>query len=209
MVERPLRNCEPGPLVCHAAGAGTHMAGMGTDASATEDGLSELTVEELRARAREEGIPGVADMRKDELVRSLERSGTGSPAAREGARAWVRDRSLGLLFVSLFLVSWVAQLFFEWKVFANEQAEHGTEAVFWSASFWETFWQSTLENWQSEFLQLATFAIAAAYLVFKGSSESPDSSERMEHKLDALLRQQGLDPAALDRELPPKYQKTR
>jgi len=45
--------------------------------------------------------------------------------------------------------------------------------------------------------------------VFKGSSESPDSSERMEHKLDALLREQGLDPAEVESELPPKHRKTR
>jgi len=37
------------------------------------------------------------------------------PAQRggDGPRAWLRDRSLGVLFLSLFLVSWVAQLFFE------------------------------------------------------------------------------------------------
>ena len=111
--------------------------------------------------------------------------------------------------MSLFLISWIAQLFVEWQVYADDQAEHGSSAVFWSANFWETFWQSTLENWQSEFLQLATFAIAAAYLVFKGSSESPDSSERIEHKLDALLRLRGLDPSELESELPLKHRKTR
>jgi hypothetical protein len=126
-----------------------------------------------------------------------------------GIQAWLRDRSLGVFFLTLFLVSWAGQLFFEWKVFADDQAEHGTAATFWSADFWETFWQSTLENWQSEFLQLATFAIAAAYLVFKGSSESPDSSERMEHKVDALLRAQGVDPADIEADLPLKYRKTR
>jgi hypothetical protein len=29
------------------------------------------------------------------------------------------------------------------------------------------FWQATLENWQSEFLQLASFVILSAYLVYK------------------------------------------
>jgi hypothetical protein len=124
-------------------------------------------------------------------------------------RDWVRDRSLGLLFVGLFLTSWAAQLFFEWQVFVDEQREHDQEAVFWSADFWETFGQSTLENWQSEFLQLAAFTIGAAYFVFKGSSESPDGDERVEAKLDALLETQGLDPKDVERSLPPKYRKTR
>jgi hypothetical protein len=124
-------------------------------------------------------------------------------------REWVRDRSLGVLFVGLFLTSWVAQLFVEWQVFADEQREHDAKAVFWSADFWETFGQSTLENWQSEFLQLAAFTIGAAYLVYKGSSESPDGDERVEAKLDALLQQQGIDPESIERELPAKYWKTR
>ena len=124
-------------------------------------------------------------------------------------REWVRDRSLGLLFVSLFLASWAAQLFVEWQVFVNEQREHQEQAVFWSADFWERFGQSTLENWQSEFLQLAAFTIGAAYFVYKGSSESPDSEERVEAKLDALLEKQGLDPSEIEKSLPAKYQRTR
>ena len=44
---------------------------------------------------------------------------------------------------------------------------------------------------KSEFLQLAAFTIATAYLVYAGSSESPDSEERIEAKLDALLEQSG------------------
>ena len=29
-------------------------------------------------------------------------------------------------------------------------------AEFWSGAFWYDFWEATLENWQSEFLQFAT-----------------------------------------------------
>lgn len=122
-------------------------------------------------------------------------------------REWVRDRSLGIFFVALFLTAWAAQLFFEWRVYVGEELEHGSRPVFWSTAFWETFWQSTLENWQSEFLQLATFTIGAAYLVFKGSSESPDSAERMEAKLDELLEAQGRDPKQVERRLPAKHRR--
>ena len=124
-------------------------------------------------------------------------------------REWIRDRSLGVLFVTLFLVSWIAQLYFEWEVFADEEQSHGENPVFWSADFWQTFGQSTLENWQSEFLQLAAFTIGAAYFVYKGSSESPDGEERLEVKIDALLEHQGLDPQKIESTLPSKYQKTR
>lgn len=124
-------------------------------------------------------------------------------------RAWIRDRSLGIFFCSVFLVTWVGQLVFEWLEFANEAADHGQTAAFWSEAFWVTFWQSTLENWQSEFLQLTAFTVAAAYLVFKGSSESPDGEARLEAKLDALLAHQGLDPEAIEETLPAKFRKTR
>jgi hypothetical protein len=119
---------------------------------------------------------------------------------------WIRDRSLGLVFASLFLAAWFGQLVIEWFTFADEQQTHGEGAVFFSTEFWAAFWQSTLENWQSEFLQLSAFVIASAYLVYKGSSESPDGDERLEAKLDALLRAQGLDPDKIDDALPKKYQ---
>jgi hypothetical protein len=115
----------------------------------------------------------------------------------DAMREWMRDRSLGIFFTSLFLVSWVAQLGVD------------ATATFWSADFWVTFWQSTLANWQSEFLQLATFTIAAAYFVYKGSSESPDGDERLEAKVDALLEERGIEPTNVEKKLAPKYQTTR
>jgi hypothetical protein len=84
---------------------------------------------------------------------------------------WIRDRSLGLLFAVLFLATWAAQLVVQWFEFVDDQQAHDQPAAFWSSDFWVTFWQATLENWQSEFLQLGSFVIAAGYLVYKGSSE--------------------------------------
>jgi hypothetical protein len=124
-------------------------------------------------------------------------------------REWIRDRSLGILFVSIFLVTWLGQLVVQWIEFVDDQSVHGEKAEFWSRSFWADFWQATLENWQSEFLQLSAFTIACAYLVYKGSSESPDQGERLEAKLNALLEQQGLDPDEIEQGLPLKFQKTR
>ena len=122
-------------------------------------------------------------------------------------RAWIRDRGLGVLFVSVFEATWIGQLVFEWLEYADEAADHGRDAVFWSQGFWVVFWQSTLENWQSEFLQLSAFTVAGAYLVYKGSSESSDGSERIEAKLDFLLEREGIDPRDVERELPAKFQR--
>ena len=122
-------------------------------------------------------------------------------------RAWVRDRGLGVLFVSVFVCTWIGQLVFEWLEYADEASAHGRDAVFWSEGFWVVFWQSTLENWQSEFLQLSAFTIACAYLVYKGSSESSDGTERIEAKIDYLLEREGIDPLEVERELPAKFQR--
>ena len=122
-------------------------------------------------------------------------------------REWIRDRGLGVLFVSIFLVSWMGQLVFEWLDYVNVASDHGEKAVFWSQGFWAAFWQSTLENWQSEFLQLSAFTIACAYLVYKGSSESSDGTERIEAKLDVLLERAGIDAADVERELPSKFRR--
>lgn len=53
--------------------------------------------------------------------------------------------------------------------------------------------KATLENWQSEWLQLLTFVILTAYLIHRGSHESKDTDEkvdaalaRIEQKLDGL-----------------------
>ena len=122
-------------------------------------------------------------------------------------RRWVRDHGLGIFFLSAFLAAWLGQLVTQWFQYASEQKSHREPAHFWSADFWYAFGQSTLENWQSEFLQVATFVIAAAYLVYKGSSESPDGEERLEAKLDALLEHAGLDPAAIEKTLPDKFRR--
>jgi hypothetical protein len=77
-----------------------------------------------------------------------------------------------VFFVSVFLVTWLGQLVFEWIDFANDAAEHGQQAVLWSEAFWAAFWQSTPENWQSEFLQLSAFTIVCAYLVYQRARAS-------------------------------------
>jgi hypothetical protein len=55
-----------------------------------------------------------------------------------------------------------------------------------------------LENWQSEFLQLVWQAAGLALFYFWGSSQSRESDDRLEAKIDRLLTEQGIDPAQFD-----------
>ncbi|WP_121159941.1 DUF6766 family protein [Micromonospora pisi] len=80
----------------------------------------------------------------------------------------------------------------------NESQQHG-QTFTWS-EFPPQFFSSTFENWQSEFLQLIWQAADLAIFYYWGSSQSRESDERIEAKLDALLRERNLDPNSPDRD---------
>jgi succinate dehydrogenase hydrophobic anchor subunit len=94
---------------------------------------------------------------------------------------------LSLTFCVLFLVSWVAHAVAEWGIYRAEQLSHGEQAT--GIGFVIQFGESTLENWQSEFLQLFSFVVLAALLIHRGSAESKDGEERIEQRLDEIKRQ--------------------
>jgi len=56
------------------------------------------------------------------------------------------------------------------------------------------FGRSTLENWQSEFLQLFAFVTLSALYIHKGSGESKDSEEKLEASLRRIEEQLGTLP---------------
>lgn len=104
--------------------------------------------------------------------------------------------SFALVTGAFFLLSWVGQFVFQLIEVRNEAAEHGT-AFDW-IQFWPQFLASTFENWQSEFLQLVWQAAGLAFFYFWGSSQSREGEDRMEAKLDRLLRERGIDPAEFE-----------
>ena len=101
-----------------------------------------------------------------------------------GVRKTWKNFGLSLAFCILFLLSWAAQGIAQWQTFTDEQRSHG-EAVE-IGDFASEFSQSTLENWQSEFLQLFSFVVLSALLIHRGSAESKDSDDRMEEALKRI-----------------------
>lgn len=133
-------------------------------------------------------LVGVASFLIGLLVRSIIRERRAS-----GVRKLWRNFGLSLTFALLFLISWVAQGLAEWSSFVHQQAAHGQVARF--SDFWVEFGQSTLENWQSEFLQLFSFVVVAAVLIHRGSGESKDGTDRIEKtvkEIRDMLRDAGL-----------------
>ena len=102
---------------------------------------------------------------------------------RSGAKLW-RNFGLSIAFCILFLSSWFFQGVVQWQQFTDEQRMHGESVEV--GDFVASFAQSTLENWQSEFLQLFSFVVLSALLIHKGSAESKDSDDRMEQALSRI-----------------------
>jgi hypothetical protein len=96
---------------------------------------------------------------------------------------------LSLALLILFVVSWIGQAVAEWGVYRSEQLAHGEPVEL--AGYLVAFSQSTLENWQSEFLQLFSFVLLAAILIHRGSGESKDGNDRMEQALERIEKKLG------------------
>ena len=85
-----------------------------------------------------------------------------------------------------FILSLAGHALFEWLAYVNQQADHGLVAD--TKGFLVIFVRDTLENWQSEFLQLVWQVGGLAFLLHVGSPQSKEGDDRKEEKLDAILR---------------------
>lgn len=94
------------------------------------------------------------------------------------AYAWI---TLGFFLIS-FLLHWA----FGWVAFVDEQQAHGQTADL--PAFLVEASRDTFENWQSEFLQLLWQVVGLAYFLYVGSPSSKENDDRMEAKVDELLK---------------------
>lgn len=108
-----------------------------------------------------------------------------------------KNYGLSIVLFLLFLFSWIGQGFFQWEEFVNTQQEHNQPVKV--EEFINEFSASTLENWQSEFLQLLTFVILTSFLIHKGSHESKDSDEEMKALLEKIDKKLGNPKSSLKR----------
>jgi hypothetical protein len=95
-----------------------------------------------------------------------------------GWRASVYSNSLLIVMSLIFFGSWFAQSVTGWTDFNQQQAEHHQHAISWLGYLGQAdFWEATLQNWQSEFLAVGSFAVFAIYLRQRGSPESKPVGE--------------------------------
>jgi hypothetical protein len=101
-------------------------------------------------------------------ARINDRGSRGYPVPRR-----LRENGLSIAMFGLFGVFLVGQALTGWNAYNAEQREH-LEPTVGLGSYLTTghFVEATFENWESEFLQMASYVLLTIWLVQKGSSES-------------------------------------
>ncbi len=90
-----------------------------------------------------------------------------------GLRSFLYSNSLLIVMALIFFGSWFAQSVTGWTEYNEDQREHQAPETSWLGYLGTArFWESTLQNWQSEFLAVGSMAVLSIYLRQRGSPES-------------------------------------
>ena len=110
---------------------------------------------------------------RDQIVGRWARADSPRWARASGPRLWLYSASLGAVMGLLFLLSWLAQSVAGTSAYNEQQLRQLQAPVSW-AGYLTTpdFWNRTLQNWQSEFLAVASMVALSIYLRQRGSPES-------------------------------------
>jgi hypothetical protein len=84
-----------------------------------------------------------------------------------------------------FVITLVGHWLFGWFAYVNDQLAHAQPVEV--SHYTVQMMRDTLENWQSEFLQLIWQVAGLAMLLHLGSPQSKEGDDRMEAKIDAIL----------------------
>jgi hypothetical protein len=122
--------------------------------------------------SKEPGKEGVETLKEQKIGEHAQED---SPewAKPRGIKTFVYSNSLLIVMSIIFFGSWFAQSVTGWTAFNDQQADHGEVAVSWLSYIGSAdFWEATLQNWQSEFLAVGSFAAITVFLRQRGSPES-------------------------------------
>jgi hypothetical protein len=134
-----------------------------------------LTVWFVQRGSPESKPPGKEGGESDEEQKVGRHADEDSPrwAHVGGLRTAVYSNSLALVMGAIWLLTWAAQAVTGRIDYNAAQLDH-REAPLSLAQYIGSsdFWDRTLQNWQSEFLAVASFSVFAIYLRQRGSSQS-------------------------------------
>lgn len=118
------------------------------------------------------------------VLRSVRQQRKQEGSLRE-ASVW-RRYAYAWITAGFFLITIAGHWTFGWFAYVEEQKQHGEEIAV--SGYLVEMSRDTLENWQSEFLQLLWQVGGLALLLYVGSPQSSEGDQRLEAKLDAVLR---------------------
>jgi hypothetical protein len=98
-------------------------------------------------------------------------------------RRFFRENGLSIALFGLFFFSLLGQFFTGLSEYNEDQREHNQPVVSYTEYLVSGhFIEAVFENWESEFLQMASYVLLTVFLFQKGSSESkdPDKVERVD-----------------------------
>jgi hypothetical protein len=140
-----------------------------------------LSLEDHVLLQKSDPRPDEADMFRGSLnqISSIEVVGHGGkmPIWKRYGFAWITG--------GFFLISLAGHWLFGWFAYISEQQAHQQPIEV--SQYTIQMLRDTLENWQSEFLQLLWQVAGLALLLHVGSPQSKEGDDRMEAKIDAIL----------------------
>ena len=97
---------------------------------------------------------------------------------RSRPAAFLRENSLSLFFLAIFLAALVGQAVSGHRFYNEEAVQHDSETISLGRYLTSSdFGQAVLENWQSEYLQFLLYVMATVWFVQRGSPESKEPQE--------------------------------
>jgi hypothetical protein len=133
---------------------------------------------------------------------------TNIPIENKIKKSTMTKSKRGYLWVTLilFIITITAHWIFAWSAYYQDQVEHNQPIDI--GNYLNATLRDTMENWQSEFLQLIWQVAGLSFLWYVGSPQSKEGNDRQEEKLDLIIRK--IDPSnakKLLEELEKKYPK--
>lgn len=130
---------------------------------------------------------GSAESKKLDQAEEVDREPVSSPTSpwpvrRGGWALGIYQHSLSIVFAILFFISWWLHFYGSWQENNIEASLKGKPVLDMLSYLKEpNFWFETFQNWQSEFLSVASIVILTIFLRQKGSPESkPVDAPNME-----------------------------
>lgn len=135
--------------------------------------LRQIGSSESKAIGKEEPVDRIPDPKRE---------GAPAPVRKGGIALALYQNSLSLAFLLLFLGSFALHLYGSHKDFNEEQLRKGKPGKSMAAYLGDSRpWFESFQNWQSEFISVASIVVLSIYLRQKGSPESkPVDTPHME-----------------------------